>query len=70
MMKQEYNIPFRSQRFTTRQRLVSLIAFFLVAGQLQAKKTYAMWINAKGFTNFKDTGGRSAVPYLLVFQAK
>jgi|TARA_B100001146_G_scaffold53323_1_gene46658 hypothetical protein len=69
-MKQECNIPFRSQRFMTRQLHVSLIALFLVAGQLQAKQTYAIWLNAKGFTNFKDTGGRSAVPYLLVFQAK
>ena len=43
---------------------------FVLPVQLQAKQTYAIWLNAKGFTNFKDTGGRSAVPYLLVFQAK
>ena len=43
---------------------------FVLPVQLQAKKTYALWLNAKGFTNFKDAGGRSAVPYLLVFQAK
>ena len=43
---------------------------FVLPVQLQAKHTYAIWLNAKGFTNFKDTGGRSAVPYLLVFQAK
>jgi RNA polymerase sigma-70 factor (ECF subfamily) len=43
---------------------------FVLPVQLQAKHTYAFWINAKGFTNFKDAGGRSAVPYLLVFQVR
>ena len=43
---------------------------FVLPVQLQAKHTYALWINPKGFTNFKDAGGRSAVPYLLVFQVR
>jgi RNA polymerase sigma-70 factor (ECF subfamily) len=38
--------------------------------KLQAGKTYALWINSEKFGNFKDAGGRSAVPYLLVFKTK
>lgn len=38
--------------------------------KLESGKTYAIWINSENFGNFKDVGGRSAVPYLLVFQTK
>jgi RNA polymerase sigma-70 factor (ECF subfamily) len=38
--------------------------------KLQPKKTYAIWLNSQKFDNFKDAGGKSAVPYLLVFQTK
>jgi RNA polymerase sigma-70 factor (ECF subfamily) len=38
--------------------------------QLEAGKTYALWINSEKWANFKDTDGRSAVPYLLVFRTK
>jgi RNA polymerase sigma-70 factor (ECF subfamily) len=38
--------------------------------KLAPGKTYALWINSEKFKNFKDTDGRSAVPYLLVFQTK
>src|SRR5262245_26020475 len=38
--------------------------------KLEAGKTYAIWVNAEKFTNFKDADGRSAVPYLLVFKTK
>jgi RNA polymerase sigma-70 factor (ECF subfamily) len=38
--------------------------------KLEAGKTYALWINSEKFGNFKDAGGRSAVPYLLVFKTK
>jgi RNA polymerase sigma factor (sigma-70 family) len=38
--------------------------------KLEAGKTYALWINSENFGNFKDAGGRSAVPYLLVFKTK
>jgi len=37
--------------------------------KLEPGKTYGYWLNSQKFTNFKDTGGRPAVPYLLVFQA-
>jgi RNA polymerase sigma-70 factor (ECF subfamily) len=37
---------------------------------LQPKKTYVIWLNSEKYRNFKDTDGRSAVPYLLVFQTK
>ena len=33
-------------------------------------KTYAIRLNSRRFGNFKDTDGRSAVPYLLVFKTK
>src|SRR5262249_45437811 len=37
---------------------------------LEPGKTYAIWVNSENFGNFKDTEGRSAVPYLLVFKTK
>jgi hypothetical protein len=37
---------------------------------LEAGKTYAMWINSEKFENFKDTNGQAAVPYQLVFKTK
>ena len=37
---------------------------------LEPGKTYAIWVNSEKLGNFKDTGGRSAVPYLLVFKTK
>lgn len=37
---------------------------------LKPKTAYAIWINASKFSNFRDTEGRSAVPYLLVFETK
>jgi RNA polymerase sigma-70 factor (ECF subfamily) len=36
--------------------------------KLEAGQTYALWINSQKFGNFKDAGGQSAVPYLLVFK--
>jgi hypothetical protein len=38
--------------------------------KLEPGKTYAIWVNTPKFRNFKDAGGRSAVPYLLVFKTK
>ena len=38
--------------------------------KLEPGKTYAIWVNSEKFGNFKDTDGRSAVPYLLVFKTK
>jgi len=38
--------------------------------KLEPGKTYAIWVNSEKFDNFKDTEGRSAVPYLLVFRTK
>ena len=38
--------------------------------KLEPGKTYAVWVNSEKFGNFKDAGGRSAVPYLLVFKTK
>jgi RNA polymerase sigma-70 factor (ECF subfamily) len=38
--------------------------------QLEAGKTYVIWLNSEKFGNFKDADGRSAVPYLLVFETK
>jgi hypothetical protein len=38
--------------------------------KLEPGKTYAIWVNSEQFGNFKDADGRSAVPFLLVFQTK
>jgi RNA polymerase sigma-70 factor (ECF subfamily) len=38
--------------------------------KLEPDKTYSIWVNSEKFTSFKDADGRSAVPYLLVFQTK
>ena len=38
--------------------------------KLEPGKSYAIWLNSEKFGNFKDPDGRSAVPYLLVFQTK
>jgi hypothetical protein len=38
--------------------------------KLQPGKTYAIWLNSQKFGNFKDASGKSAVPYLLVFETK
>jgi len=38
--------------------------------KLEPKKTYVIWFNSKSSGNFKDTDGRPAVPYLLVFQTR
>ena len=38
--------------------------------KLEPKKTYVIWVNSHKFQNFKDADGRSAVPYLLVFQTR
>jgi hypothetical protein len=42
----------------------------VVKVKLEPGKTYGYWINSPNFKNFKDREGRSAVPYLLVFQTK
>jgi hypothetical protein len=39
--------------------------------KLEPGKTYAIWVNSgEKFRDFKDTDGRSAVPYLLAFKTK
>jgi RNA polymerase sigma-70 factor (ECF subfamily) len=38
--------------------------------KLEPGKTYVIWLNSAKFGNFKDADGRSAVPYLLVFETK
>ncbi len=38
--------------------------------KLEPGKTYVLWINTSKFENFKDSEGRSAVPYLMVFETK
>jgi RNA polymerase sigma-70 factor (ECF subfamily) len=43
---------------------------YVLAVKLEPGKTYAIWVNSEKFGNFKDTGGRSAVPYLLVFRTR
>jgi RNA polymerase sigma-70 factor (ECF subfamily) len=38
--------------------------------KLEPGRTYGYWLNSQKFGNFVDTEGKSAVPYLLVFQTK
>jgi RNA polymerase sigma-70 factor (ECF subfamily) len=38
--------------------------------KLEPGKTYVVWANSPSFGNFKDTKGRSSLPYLLVFETK
>ncbi|MEE9295823.1 MAG: Ig-like domain-containing protein [Phycisphaerae bacterium] len=38
--------------------------------RLEPGRTYAIWLNSQKFGNFKDRDGRSAIPYMLVFQTK
>jgi RNA polymerase sigma-70 factor (ECF subfamily) len=38
--------------------------------KLYPGKTYVIWLNSPQFGNFKDTQGRSAVPYLLRFTTR
>ena len=38
--------------------------------RLEPKKTYIVWLNSEKFGGFKDAAGKSAVPYLLVFQTR
>jgi len=36
--------------------------------KLEPNRSYVTWLNSAKFGNFRDTGRRSAVPYLLVFE--
>lgn len=38
--------------------------------KLEPSKTYVLWLNSEKFGNFKDAEGKTAVPYLLVFETK
>ena len=38
--------------------------------KLEPGRTYAFWLNSEKFQSFKSSGGRAAVPYLLIFQTK
>ena len=38
--------------------------------KLEPGKPYVLWLNSEKFGNFKDAEGKSAVPYLLVFETK
>jgi RNA polymerase sigma-70 factor (ECF subfamily) len=38
--------------------------------QLKPGRSYAIWLNSQNFGNFKDSEGKSAVPYLLVFETR
>jgi hypothetical protein len=38
--------------------------------KLKPGKTYVIWINNQQYNYFKDKNGKSAIPYLLVFQTR
>jgi hypothetical protein len=38
--------------------------------KLQSHRTYGIWLNSENFHGFRDTKGRTAIPYLLVFETR
>jgi hypothetical protein len=38
--------------------------------KLEPGKTYVVWANSPKFGNFKDTNGKSSLPYLIVFETE
>jgi hypothetical protein len=38
--------------------------------KLEPGHAYAFWLNSEKFLNFKDSEGRPAIPYLLIFQTR
>jgi len=42
----------------------------VLAVNLEPGRTYAFWLNSERFKNFRDSEGRPAVPYLLIFETK
>ena len=38
--------------------------------KLEPGRSYAVWFNSEKFNAFRDTDGRAAVPYLLVFETR
>jgi predicted Ser/Thr protein kinase len=38
--------------------------------KLEPGRTYAYWLNSEKFQNFRDSAGRAAVPYLLIFKTR
>lgn len=42
----------------------------VVPVQLEPGRTYVVWFNNQKFMNFRDTSGKSSIPYLLVFETK
>jgi hypothetical protein len=38
--------------------------------RLQAGRVYAIWLNSEHHQELKDQEGRSAVPYLLIFETR
>jgi hypothetical protein len=42
----------------------------VVPVKLEPGKTYVLWFNMGKWTNFRDTGKNSSIPYLLVFETR
>ena len=42
----------------------------VVKVKLEPGKTYVIWFNSERYQNFRDTEGRPAIPYLLVFETR
>jgi len=43
---------------------------FVFPVELEPGRVYAVLINSEKYGNFKDTQGKSAMPYLLVFETE
>ena len=42
----------------------------IIPVKLKPGRTYVVWFNQGKYQNFRDTNGRSAVPYMLVFETR
>lgn len=59
-----------SPEFTSAPRYLKDKRTCVARVKLEPGTTYGFWLNSQNFGNFKDKDGRSAVPYLLVFETK
>jgi RNA polymerase sigma-70 factor (ECF subfamily) len=62
--------PENSPKFLSPPRYLDDGRTCVVPVRLEPGKTYIIWLNTQKFARFKDRNGRSAVPYLLMFDTR
>ncbi len=74
MMDQAWSwVPMSKETFpqmTGKPRYLNDNRTCILPVKLYPGTTYAIWINSDKFGNFRDSEGRSAIPYLLVFETR